>query len=394
MSTRKRIGCPWWRGAAALLSVATLATASHAAAEVKAQAPKQKPAASAAPYTSIILVEPITGEVLLEENAHVRHPPASMTKMMLMLIVSEKVDRGEMHWDDKITVSTEASKMGGSQVYLKPGETFRLDEMMQAIVIHSANDASMAVAETVAGDRDAFVEMMNARAAQLGMKETTYHSPHGLPPGPDQEADMTSAYDLALLAREIMKHPQVMEWSHMAESTFRDGTFQLMNTNHLVRTTPWVTGLKTGYTREAGFCVTATAERNKMKLIAVIMGSPTKKQCFDEALKAFNKGFNSYQPLYAVRKGDVVANDVPVKNGTPRFVRVVAGEDLSVLAQKGAKRSFSLDLTLPGDLQAPLDASAPVGYVVVKEDGREIGKVPALAADAVQKQAHFWDRFF
>lgn len=393
MRVGERARAPWWRGAVTLLSIVTLASASHAAAEVKGQAPKTK-ATPAAAYSSVILVEPSTGEVLLEENAHVRRPPASMTKMMLMLIVAEKVERGEMHWDDKITVSGEASKMGGSQVYLKPGESFPLNEMMQAIVIHSANDASMAVAEAVAGSREGFVDMMNERAAQLGMKETTYHSPHGLPPGPDQEADMTSAYDLALLAREIMKHKEVMEWAHTAEATFRDGTFQLMNTNHLVRTTPWVTGLKTGYTKEAGFCVTATAERNKMKLIAVIMGSPTKKQCFDEALKVFNKGFNSYQPLYAVRKGDVVANDVPVKNGTPRFVRVVAGEDLSVLAQKGAKRSFSLDLTLPGDLQAPLDASAPVGYVVVKEDGREIGKVPALAADAVQKQAHFWDRFF
>lgn len=226
------------------------------------------------------------------------------------------------------------------------------------------------------------------------MKETTYHSPHGLPPGKDQEADMTTAYDLALLAREIMKHKELMGWADTAEDTFRDGSFQLLNTNHLVRTTPWVTGLKTGYTKEAGFCVTATAERNKMDLIAVVMGSPTKKQCFDEALKAFNKGFASFQPMVAVRKGDVVANDVPVKYGNPRFVRIVAGDELAVVSQKGAKRSFSLDLVMPNELQAPLDASSPVGTVVVKEDGREIGRVPALAADAVQKQQRFWERFF
>jgi len=375
--------------AVAALSFAMLCGA--ATAENKPQ--KQKTPAGPA-YRSAILMEPTTGEVLVEENSHEKRPPASMTKMMLMLIVAEKVDRGEMHWDDEITVSIDASKMGGSQVYLRPGEVFRLRELMEAIVIHSANDASLAVAEAVAGSREGFVDMMNARAKELGMNDTLYQSPHGLPPGPDQVGDMTTAYDLALLAREIMKHPQVMQWAHTAESTFRAGAFQLMNTNHLVRTTPWVTGLKTGYTREAGFCVTATAERNKMKLIAVIMGSPTKKQCFDEALRAFNKGFNGFQPLYAVRKGDVVAADVPVKNGNPRFVRVVAGDDLPVLAEKGAKRSFSLDLNLPGDLQAPLDASSTVGYVTVREEGREIGKVPALAADAVQKQAHFWDRFF
>jgi D-alanyl-D-alanine carboxypeptidase (penicillin-binding protein 5/6) len=317
-----------------------------------------------------------------------------MTKMMLMLLVAEKVQRGEMSWEEKIAISAEAAKMGGSQVFLEPGETFTLAELMQAIVIHSANDASLAVAEAVAGSREEFVDLMNTRAAELGMKETTYHSPHGLPPGADQEADMTTAYDLALLAREIMKHPQLMQWADTAESSFRGGAFQLMNTNHLVRTTPWVTGLKTGYTREAGFCVTATAERNQMKLIAVIMGSPRKKQCFDEALRAFNKGFAGYQPQYAVRRGDVIANDVPVKDGNPRFVRVVAGGDLSVIAQKGAKRSFSVELALPGELQAPLDAAARVGSVVVREDGREIGNVPAVAADAVQRQARFWERFF
>jgi serine-type D-Ala-D-Ala carboxypeptidase (penicillin-binding protein 5/6) len=356
--------------------------------------PAKKKTPDGPSYGAAILMEPVTGQVLFEEKAHERRPPASMTKMMLMLLVAEKVQRGEMHWGDAIVVSEDASKMGGSQVFLKPGESFPLSEMMKAIVIHSANDASVAVAEAAAGSREDFVDQMNQRARELGMKETTYHSPHGLPPSKDQEGDMTTAYDLALLAREIMKHPELMGWADTAESSFRDGSFQLMNTNHLVRTTPWVTGLKTGYTREAGFCVTATAARNKMDLIAVVMGSPTKKQCFEEALRAFNKGFNSFQPLVAVRKGDVVANDVPVKYGNPRFVRIVAGDELSVVAQKGVKRSFSLELSMPAELQAPLDAAAPVGTVVVREDGREIGRVPALAADAVQKQQRFWERFF
>lgn len=372
-------------GACALM----VASAAHAA---EPKSAKKTPAA--APYRSAILVEAESGEVLFEENAHEQRPPASMTKMMLMLIVAEKVASGEMKWDDAVMVSREAEKIGGSQVFLAAGETFTVRELMEAIVIHSANDASVAVAEAVAGSRDAFVETMNQRAQQLGMKDTVYHSPHGLPPGKEQESDISTAYDLALLARELMKYPQIMQWADTPESTFRKGAFQLVNTNHLVRTTPWVTGLKTGYTREAGFNLTATGERNKMKLITVIMGASTKRQVDDETAKLFNKGFNGFQPLYAVRRGDVVANDVPVANGNPRFVRVVAGGDLSVIAPKGAKRNFSVELALSSDLQAPLDASAAVGTVVVREDGRQIGQVPALAGDAVAKQPRLWERFF
>lgn len=358
----------------------------------RVQAASKKAAEPA--YGAALLMEASSGEVLFEENSRERRPPASMAKMMLMLIVAEKVARGEMSWDDRIVASTEAAQMGGSQVYLAAGETFTLRELMEAVVIHSANDASVAVAEAVAGSRDAFVDSMNVRATELGLRDTVYHSPHGLPPGRDQESDMTTAYDLALLAREILAHRQIMEWADTAEAGFRNDQFKLVNTNHLVRTTPWITGLKTGYTRAAGFNVTTTAERNGMQLIAVVMGAPTKKRCFEEAVKLLNKGFNGYQPLYAVRKGDIIANDVPVKYGNPRFVRVVAGGDLSIVAPRGAKRNFSLELALPGELQAPLDSSAPVGTVVVHEEGREIGKVPALAGDAVEKQTRFWERFF
>jgi len=369
--------------------VAALLASSAASA---ADAPARKTPAPG--YRAAVVMEASSGEILIQENAHERRPPASMAKMMLMLLVAERVAAGEASWDDQVMVSREAEKMGGSQVYLASGETFTLRELMEAIVIHSANDASVAVAEAMAGSRDAFVDLMNERAQQLGMKDTTYRSPHGLPPGKDQESDLTSAYDLALLAREILKHPQIMQWADTPESTFRKGAFHLVNTNNLVRTTPWVTGLKTGYTREAGFNLTATGERNNLKLITVVMGAPTKRQCDDETARLFNKGFNGFQSLYAVRRGDVVANDVPVANGNPRFVRVVAGGDLSVIAAKGAKRNFSLELALSGDLQAPLPAQAPVGTVIVREDGRQIGQVPALAGDEVQKQPRFWERFF
>jgi D-alanyl-D-alanine carboxypeptidase (penicillin-binding protein 5/6) len=380
------------QGLVALAAGIVLAAAATGAGAEARPAARRTPAGP--PYRAAVLMEVNTGEVLFEDNAHEQRPPASMTKMMLMLLVAEKVDAGEIHWDDKVTVSREAEKMGGSQVYLAAGETFTLAELMQAIVIHSANDASLAVAEVVGGSRDAFVDLMNERAQQLGLKDTVYRSPHGLPPGKEQEPDLTSALDLAVLGRELLKHRQIMEWADTVEAPFRNGAFQMVNTNHLVRTTPWVTGLKTGYTREAGFGVTASGERNKMKLIAVIMGSATKKGCFDEAARLFNKGFNGFQPVFAVRKGDVVASDVPVKYGNPRFVRVVAGDDLSFVTQKGMKRNFSLELSLPGELQAPLDPATQVGAVVIREDGREVGQVPALAGDPVQKQQRFWERFF
>lgn len=385
-STKRRGTGPWARGVAVAVLLA-------AAQEVAAQARGARPT-PAPPYRAAVLMEATSGEILFEENGGERRPPASMVKMMTMLLVAESVAAGRLSWDEPITASREAERMGGSQVYLATGETFTLAELMEAIVIASANDASLAVAEGVAGSREEFVDQMNERARALGMTATEYHTPHGLPPAKDQQPDLSSARDMALLAREVLRHPRIMAWSDTAESTFRNGTFQLLNTNHLIRTTPWVSGIKTGYTREAGFNLTATGERNGMTLIAVVMGAPTKQRCSEEALKLLNRGFSGFQPLHAVRKGDVIANDVAVRNGEPRFVRVVAGDELTVVSPRGAKRSFTLDLLLPAELEAPLDAAAPVGTVVIREDGREVGRVPALAGDAVEKQKRFWERFF
>jgi D-alanyl-D-alanine carboxypeptidase (penicillin-binding protein 5/6) len=373
------------------LAIGALVGMPPGGAETQARSGKTPPGP---PYRALLLMEAHSGQVLVEDNAHEQRPPASMVKMMLMLIVADKVTAGELSWDDPIIASREAERMGGSQVYLATEETFSLRELMEAVVIASANDASLAVAEAVGGSRDGFVELMNERARQLGLRNTVYHSPHGLPPGKDQDSDLSTAHDLALVARELLKHPQLMAWSDTAESTFRNGTFKLLNTNHLIRTTPWVNGIKTGYTREAGFNLTATGERNGMVLIGVVMGAPTKQTCSEEAVRLLNRGFNGFQPHQAVRKGDVIANDVPVRGGDPRFVRIVAGDDLAVVSPRGAKPRFTLDLVMPGELQAPLDAAARVGSVVIRQDGREIGQVPALAGDAVEKQRRFWERFF
>ncbi len=206
-------------------------------------------------------MEPASGRVIFDQDMHKPWPPASMTKMMLMLIVAEKLHDGSLKLTDQVSTSALASKMGGSQVYLKEGETFSLDDMMKAIVVHSANDASMAMAEYIAGSGAAFVVMMNKRAHELGMKDTHYYSPHGLPPAPGEQADMTSAYDSALLARELIKYPDVLRWSSIDTCGFRNNTFELRNTNHLIRTYRGCDGLKTGFYYQAGFNVTATARR-------------------------------------------------------------------------------------------------------------------------------------
>lgn len=382
-------------GVVVLCSIGLAASRVEARRIVRHQAEeKAAPGGNVELYRSAILMDAETGTVLFEKNAHLAGPPASMTKMMLLLLVGERVRDGSLHWDDPIPTSAWASKIGGSQVYLKQGEVFSLAEMMQAITIHSANDAAVAVAEAVAGSSEAFVELMNERAKELAMHDTVYRSVHGLPPGKGQSADISSAFDLATLARAVVAFPDIMKWSGTKEAPFRNGTMTLTNTNRLVRETGWVDGLKTGYYREAGFNVTATAKRDGLRLISVIMGAPQKRDCFAQAAALLNKGFADYKALVAIKKGDTVANDVAVSGGKPHFVRVVAGNDVAVLAKRGEKRKFSLELSLAGEVSAPLSANAEVGQVVVKDGDAVIGKVPALAADPVEKQSSIWDRLF
>ncbi len=350
--------------------------------------------APAEPYRGAILVDAASGQVLFEENAHRQSPPASMTKMMLMLLVAERVRDGEMRWHDPIPTSAWASRMGGSQVYLKEGEVFSLEEMMQAIVIHSANDAAVAVAEAVAGSAEAFVDLMNERAKALGMNDTVYHSVHGLPPDKGEEPDLTSAYDLAVLARELVKFPEIMRWAGTKEVPFRQGAMTLTNTNRLVRETNWVDGLKTGYYREAGFSVTATGVKKGFRLIAVVLGAPEKRDCFGRAAALLNQGFAKYEQVVALNEGDTVTNNLLVRGGKPRFVRVVAGGTVTVLTKRGEKRNFSIAVEVPKDVHAPLQASAPVGEVVVRDGDAVVGRVPAVTADAVEKQVSLWERLF
>jgi D-alanyl-D-alanine carboxypeptidase (penicillin-binding protein 5/6) len=225
-------------------------------------------------YEAYAVAEAAGGKVLEGENLHLRWPQASLTKLMLAAVVAEKIGLGELNLDDRITVSKKAEGMGGSQVFLKEGEVFTLDELMQAALVESANDAAYAVAEHAAGSSDEFVQQMNRKAQNLGMADTEFHSVHGLPPSRGGRENMTSCSDMILLACEALRHPQIMEWTSIERTTFRNGMRMLRNTNRLVGRLPGVDGLKTGYTRKAGFNIVATGKDADRRLIVVVLGSP------------------------------------------------------------------------------------------------------------------------
>ena len=347
-----------------------------------------------APYVTACVMEPASGRVIFDQDMHKPWPPASMTKMMLMLIVAEKLHDGSLKLTDQVSTSALASKIGGSQVYLKEGETFSLDDMMKAIVVHSANDATLAMAEYVAGSGEAFVVMMNKRAQELGMKDTQYHSPHGLPPAPGQQADMTSAYDSALLARELIKYPDVLRWSSIDVSGFRNNTFELRNTNHLIRTYRGCDGLKTGFYSQAGFNVTATAKRGGLRLIAVVMGSPRKQENFGQAATLLSQGFMNYYQYPVAKKGAPITEAITVSGGSSSQLKPVWGADLNIFMKHGdEKTAFKVDYQLPAKLQAPIKAGQDIGTGNVIVDGQAAGSAP-LVAPADVPRGGIWSRLY
>lgn len=346
-----------------------------------------------APYKHAILIEAETGKVLFEKDAHIPSPPASMVKMMTTFLVMERVQDGSLKLSDTVTGSRWAAQMGGSQIYLKEGETFTVEDLLRATMIHSANDASAALAEHVAGSTDAFVDLMNDRAAQLGLKETRYYSVHGLPAGLGQKDDEMSAHDLAMLGRELMKFPEVVKWAAAIQEPFRNGQFTLTNPNHLLRQFPGSDGIKTGFHNKAGFCVTASAKRGDLRLIAVVMGSALKRDCFTSAAQILNQGFANYRMLVPVKQGTPVGRDAPVKGGVVERVPLVATADVRVLIKKGEEKKVQIEITVPDRVPAPVKTGQVVGEVVVKLDGAEVGKAPAAAGQDVAR-ASLWKRWW
>jgi D-alanyl-D-alanine carboxypeptidase (penicillin-binding protein 5/6) len=384
---------------AALLSSqsASAARRHHTAAAAPAAEEESTAEASSAAlgaYSEACVLEPTTGTVIFESpNDHAPWPTASLAKMMLMLIVAEKLHDGSLKLTDNVTTSAKAAEMGGSQVYLKEGETFSLDDMMKAVVVHSANDASVAMAEYIAGSTEAFVVMMNQQAAAIGMKDTHYYSVHGLPPAKEQQPDVASAYDQAILARELLKYPDVTRWASIDTAPFRAGTFILRNTNHMVRTFPGCDGLKTGFYDNAGFNVVATAKRNDLRLIAVVLGSQHKLTNFKEASEMLSQGFLDYEMHPIAKKGAPIAQSVAVTDADTGSIKPVWGSDAGVFVKRGdEKNGIKVDYNLPSSIAAPLKAGQQIGTANLTEGGKPVATIALLAPSDVARSTSLTKR--
>ena len=334
-----------------------------------------------------------SGQVLFAKNEHLPWPPASMTKMMTLLITMERVRDKTVGLDDVVTASAWASKIGGSQVYLREGEKFPLRELLKAIVIASANDAAVAVAEYVAGSTGAFVDLMNQRAKDLGLTETQFHSVHGLPPAAGQQPDIMSAMDLATVARKLAEFPEIMEWARMPEAPFRDGQLQMRNTNHLVRTYQGADGLKTGFYAAAGFEVTATASRNGLHLLAVLLGAPTKRGCFDETATLLTNGFAGYRAIQAATAGQPVGGAISVAGGSVPSLTAVAAADLRLTVPRTEAGDVKIETTVPPSLSAPIRKGQIVGAVIARRGDQQLGKVNVISPQDVESTS-WWRGWF
>lgn len=323
-----------------------------------------------------------SGQMLYEFNADQPLQPASVTKIMTMLLVMEAVDRGDAALTDMVTGSAYAASMGGTQIWLKEGEQLSLDEMMKAIAVGSANDCAVAVAEHLAGTEAAFVEKMNARASELGCTGTTFVNANGLDAG-DQKT-MTTARDLALISAELLKHPKILDYTTIWMDTIRNGEFQLANTNKMLKSYNGLIGLKTGYISEAGFCISAAARRDNMTLIATVMAAPTKEDRMADASALLNYGFanfTSYTPDTAS-----LPENLPVRLGKTDTVRLAASEVDSVTVAKEEAAALETQIELPDSLDAPVVQGQKLGEIRILSNGEPLITVPITAAQTVEKK--------
>jgi D-alanyl-D-alanine carboxypeptidase (penicillin-binding protein 5/6) len=346
-----------------------------------------------APYAAALLVDRDSGQVLFAKNEHLRWPPASMTKMMTVLIAMEQVRDHALALDDTIIASSWASKIGGSQVYLSEGEQFSLRDLLASIMIASANDAAVAVAERIAGSAEAFVALMNQRARELGLADTEFHSVHGLPPGRGQEPDVMSAADLVTVGRALAAYPEVMEWAKTSEAPFRGGALQMRNTNHLVRTYSGADGLKTGFYDAAGFEVTATATRDGLRLMAVVLGAPTKNGCFNEAAKLLTTGFAGWRAIDAAKAGAPVGKPIAVTGGAAPEVIGIAAGDLRLTVPRSGAAPVKVEVKVPAQIAAPVTKGQVIGEVVVTRGNDSLGHVDVVASQDVARTS-WWPSWF
>lgn len=334
---------------------------------------------------SAILIEQHSGQVLYEQNMHEQLRPASVTKVMSILLIMEAIDSGKLSYSDKIPCTENAAGMGGSQIWLDVREELTVDEMLKAICVVSANDCTVAMAEYLAGSQEAFVEQMNAKAKELGMNDTTFKNCHGI----DEDGHVTSAYDIALMSRELLNnHPDIIKYTTIYMDSLRDGKSSLVNTNKLIRNYKGATGLKTGSTSVALYNLSASATRNDLSLIAVIMKAPTSAIRFTEAQKLLDYGFSNFQYKKLANKNDVVKS-VTVNKGIESAVNGILENDYGVLIQKGQDKNIEQSIELSDVLQAPIAEGQIIGTVTYTLNGEEIGKINIIAEKSVAKNSAF-----
>ena len=339
---------------------------------------------------SALLMDVATGKVLYESNAHEPLPPASVTKVMTMLLIMEAIDTGKIGWNDTVTASEEAAAKGGSQIYLKVGETMSVSDMLKSIAVSSANDCACAMAEHIAGSESAFAELMNRRAKELGMNDTNFVNCTGLDDGEDAANHKTSAYDIAVMSRQLLKyHPDIKKFTTIWMDTVRDGAFGLSNTNKLVRFYSGATGLKTGFTTGAGYCLSASAQRDGMELIGVVMGCETSAQRFAACKSMLDYGFANFALVAPQIKGDL---EIPVKLGAQSSVKAVPGEEAQMLIDKSQRDMVTTDFTLEEEITAPVSCGQRLGTMTVRAGEQILAQIPLVAETAVPRLS--WSDLF
>ena len=330
---------------------------------------------------SAILMEESTGNILYESNPDERLPIASVTKVMTMLLIMEAVDSGKISLDDMVTVSENAMSYGGSTMFLETGEQLTVNDMLKGIAVASANDGCVAMAEHLAGSESAFVDMMNEKAKELGMENTHFMNTNGL----DEDDHYSSARDVAIMSRELMKHETIFNYTSIWMDTLRGGKFQLANTNKLIRFYDGANGLKTGSTSKALCCLSAAAKRNDMQLIAVVLGAPTSAERFASAKSLLDYGFANYEVNTQITAGDEVQK-IAVEKGVDKEVGVVAGDSCSTRVKKGQEDNITKEIKIDETITAPIEAGQKIGTMTISRDGEVIADIDLNASSAVEKK--------
>lgn len=332
---------------------------------------------------SAILIEATTGKIIYEKNIHERYAPASMTKIMSMILIMEEIEKGNLKWNETLTTSSNASSMGGSQIFLQANEKMSVKDLFKGVAIGSANDATVVFAERIAGTEDKFVEKMNQKAKELGLKDTNFKNATGL----DEANHYSSAYDMAFMARELVKHEKIFEFTTIYEDYLRQNTdnkFWLVNTNKLIKTYEGADGLKTGYTKEAGYCLTATANKNRMRLIGTIMGASDSKTRNSNMMTLLDYGYNSYEMQVEVKKGDVISNK-KITKAKNQNVKIVPKKDASVLIKRGEeKEALNYEIKLD-KIKLPIKKGQRVGILKLKDGNKVVSKVELTVKNDIKK---------